>query len=363
MTNSAKIWNAVDTLLSAKAKAALSDLDIEPVDESSMVHILARLRSHVPPAYLPFATFEGAPLAFHLLPGRELSDSPIVYIGIGSRSPRFVCSSLADLPIGAWLWIAAFFRSRIAQLRQGIDILSQEIEDGRKVPPELWHLLEQAPENEPTWWGYGASRTTTETWTKADVGHPFAELYQLDIENSSKVVPKLQSVFQKTGTAAPQLLSALLTAQEASGEKPDQDVALRLLAAEAWLGGEPALRTDWHFAEDGLGEWSLALKACDEETLVGTPFEPLSDHPEVYTGSDPLGPDLLREVSCRFGERGDNITEVRQLRNSAFVSLFVKGNYSADDCNKIAAACDRVSQGSLAQQLTLAFGDVSLRDA
>lgn len=363
MSHSANILKEVDGLLNANAKAALAELHFETVNGNAFNQILARLRQHVPPSYLPFASFDGAALAFHLFPGRELAQCPIVYIGIGSRSPKFVCRNVADLAIGAWLWVAPFFQNRVDTFRSAINTLCNEIAIARPVPPELWQLLEQAPEGEPTWLGYGASPLTSKAWKIADVGHPFADLYQIDFETPRKLALDLQMMITSQADTTPQLLAALLAAQSACDEKPDQNIALRLLICEAWLGGEPALRTDWHFALDGLGEWSLALKFCDPETLADTPFESLLGHPDAYSGKDPGSHDLLQIVASAFSEKRDYATEVRQLRNAAFVSLFIFGEYDDDACVKIAAACNRLSTGCSAQQLALAYADVSGRDA
>ena len=75
-------------LIPGPTAEALTKVQLPAVEPSDLRQQLARLRAHVPPAYLPFATFDGFPLAIHLFPGREMANSPVVYIGSGSQASQ-----------------------------------------------------------------------------------------------------------------------------------------------------------------------------------------------------------------------------------------------------------------------------------
>jgi hypothetical protein len=68
------------------------------------------------------------------------------------------------------------------------------------------------------------------------------------------------------------------------------------------------------------------------------------------------GNEFDMEVAERFRNTGDHTAEVRQLRNSAFVSLFAHDHYSMPLCERIADACGRVALDSLAAKTARAYG-------
>jgi hypothetical protein len=356
------IWSGCEGVFEPMARRALTEVDVQPLDRRHFRQALAQLREHVPPAYLPFATFDGSPLALHLFPGRALNKSPIVYVGIGSRSPQFVCNELQSLPVGIWLWVAAYYKHRPDALRDATSKLSDSIPNARRVPDALWTILAQAPEGEPTWWGSRPEQATREAWQVGDVGHPFALLSDIDDENADHALEQLQAVTDNEDHPAPQVLSARIAAHLELGRPTERTAVLALLSSEAWLGGEPAFIADWLSAEDGLGEWSRALRAA-AGLLRGTPFERLESHPNTYSGSDPEGPSLLAAVAGDFAARADPAGEVKQLRNSAFVSLFTTRAYDSAACDALANACDRSTPGSPAATLARAYGEVTSKEA
>jgi hypothetical protein len=344
---------------------ALRQLDLPVIQPGAMRQNIARLRHHVPPAYLPFATFDGSPLAFYLIPGIPMSNSPVTYIATGSRTPRLVCGQFKDLARGAWLWVARYYKKRCDDLRAATNVLAENIAGGRPVPDVLWKILKEAPDYEPTWWSDGASEYTFRAWNAADVGHPFAPYKKVDRLRAENALPHLLELTRGLSNPAPELITGLVAAQVATGQQVAREDLLYVLSAEAWLGGEKIVRGRWSPIEEGLGEWSLALKIAlrQPEVLDSTPFEALLGHPETYSGKDPSGNRVLLEVARRFGDAGDHLGELRQLRNAAFVSLIAQGGYSSDLCLAIAAACDRVSLGSSAATLARAYGAVDPADA
>jgi hypothetical protein len=352
-------------LIPEPAAEALSEILLPAIQPSELRQNLARLRAHVPPAYLPFATFSGFPLAIHLFPGRELIDSPVVYIGSGSRVPYFVCGRFADLPRGAWLWVAAYNREDLASFQSAIGTLERIVPGARPVPPALWDLLESAPDGEPTWWGYDAEETTTRAWLTADVGHPFIKLGDVDYSDATKALGELQAFVARETNPAPLILSALIAAQIECAQTPSRDHILAVLAAEAWLGGEMVLPVPLDPVERGMAAWSIALKAAlaQGDLLSSTSFAPLVGHPEAYSGKDEEGPALLEDAAQGFRDGGDYAAEVRQRRNAAFLSLYTRGGYSQRQIQGIGDACQRVQPASLAVTLARAYGEVTLRDA
>jgi hypothetical protein len=352
-------------LIPGPTAEALTKVQLPAVEPSDLRQQLARLRAHVPPAYLPFATFDGFPLAIHLFPGREMADSPVVYIGSGSQAPKFVCGRFGDLPRGVWLWVAAYQKRNLPSFRSAIEILERTLPASRPVPSTLWDLLEGAPTGEPTWWGYRAKETTTRAWLTADVEHPFVKLGDVDYSNATKALDELQTFVASETDPPPLILSALIAAQLACGQTPSRDRLLAVLAAEAWLGGETIVRARWWPKEQGMAAWSVALKAAlaQGDFLSSTPFAPLVGHPEAYSGTDKEGPALLEEVAQRFRDGGDRAAEVRQRRNAAFLSLYTRGGYSQKQIQEIGDACERVQPASLAATLARAYGEVTLQDA
>jgi hypothetical protein len=352
-------------LIPEPASTALSKIQLPTIEPSDLRQQLARLRAHVPPAYLPFATSDGFPLAIHLFPGREVVDSPVVYVGSGSHSPKFVCGRFGDLPRGVWLWVARYHREDPTPFRSAIETLERTIATARPIPSGLWELLQGAPANQPTWWGYRAKETTTRAWLMADVEHPFVRLGDVDSSDPNKALGELQAFVARETSSPPVILSALIAAQLACGETPSLDHILAVLAAEAWLGGEMILRLFWAPLDEGMAAWSIALKAAlaQGDFLSSTPFAPLVGHPEVYSGKDKEGPALLEQVAQRFRDGGDHAAEVRQRRNAAFLSLYTRGGYSQKQIQEIGDACERVQPASLAVTLARAYGELTLRDA
>jgi hypothetical protein len=352
-------------LIPTSVSDALRQLDMPAIEQGNLRENIARLAHHVPPAYLPFATFDGSPLAIYLIPGIPMSNSPVTYIATGSRTPRFVCGQFKDLARGSWLWVAQYYKKRRDVLRAATNVLAANIAGGRPVPDSLWEILKEAPSYEPTWWGEGASDYTVRAWNEADVGHPFVRYKEVDWLSAENALPYLLELARGSPNPAPELITGLAAAQVATGQQVAREDLLYVLSAEAWLGGEKIVKGRWSPIGEGLGEWSLALKIAlkQSEILEATPFEALLGHPETYSGKDPSGKGVLLEVAGRFGDAGDHLGEVRQLRNAAFVSLFAQGGYSSDLCLAIAAACDRVSLGSSAATLARAYGAVDPADA
>jgi hypothetical protein len=269
---------------------------------------------------------------------------------------------MQSFPIGVWLWIAAYYSRRSDLLRKATNTLSDSMPAARRVPDELWTILAEAPEGYPTRLGTKPKQATYNAWRLADVGHPFLPLVGIDDEDAGHALQQLETLTTEQQSAAPQLLSARIAAMINLGLPIERSDIIALLSSEAWLGGEPAFIADWQFAEDGLGEWSRALRA-GRGLLGGTSFERLEAHLETYSGSDPEGPARIAAVASDFAAQGDPAAEVKQLRNAAFVSLFTTRAYDSDACGAIADACDRLTPGSAAATLARAYGEVSPEEA
>lgn len=365
MSNSSELQSELARILPGDAARALAQVGLPVIAPEDVVQHIARLTEHSSPSYLPFATFDGSPLAIHLSPGRDVLDSPVVYFSTGSRTPKFVCGNFRDLALGVWLWIAQYFKDRQVVLRSATDALATAIPGARSVPDSLWSLLQTAPDYEPTWWGYGASQETTVAWTLAAVGHPYAELGTVDDKQPGIAAGQLDAYASAHSNAAPQILAALISAQMGAAEPPNQDHIVRVLSAEAWLGDVEVVRAIWMRAEGGLNAWSIALHAA---LSIGgfldlTPFAPLVGHGAAYSGKDPRGPKLLVEVADRFASLGNSGGEVCQLRNAAVVSLLTYGAYPKSLCDRIADACDNVSPNALAATCARAYRDAQPSDA
>ena len=364
MSGSQTVQEALEALLVPATAKGLAMLQLLPIDAAELPQYIARARQHVAPSYLPFATFTGAPLAVHLNPDAEIVDSPIVYVGTGSLTPKFVCGGLRDMARGAWLWVAAFFKNDPALLKNATSAVAAAVPNGRDVPEDLWRILREAPEYEPSWWYYDADNSTRDAWLAANVGHPFVRLPTVDFNDPAAALAQLQGLVAPGGGAAPQILAALIAAQRACGVPPSADAIFDVLGAEAWLGGDAVVEARWYPERSGLAPWNVALKAAlDAEILQGTPFDPLRGHPEAYSGLDPAGPKLLEEVATGFRDSGRPREELCQLRNAALLGLHISGGYDARLCERVADACDRVRPGSAAAALARAYGAARPGDA
>jgi hypothetical protein len=350
------VRDAIAGLLTDNAREALAALDAPPIDPDSLEEYLARLRFACP-AYLPFATYDGSMIAIHLWPGRAVEQSPIYYLPHDEQSARFLCGALADLPVGMWLWVARYFKERKEELESALNRLRAEIPNAREIPPQLWQILDTAPEFEPTWWSADATPETRQAWKISAVDHPFVDVPSLDgVEEPADAIPILESYLNSHRDAAPEIAAALLAAQREAGEPRDLKLVLRVLSAEAQRGGSTVFEGEWRSTGDGLAEWDSTLRCIEApgETLRGTPFEPLATAPDTYTGTAAEGPGRLIETAARWHAAGDVNTELRQLRNAAWVQALTEGEVSSDLCAALAESADRVASGALAAALARA---------
>jgi hypothetical protein len=155
--------------------------------------------------------------------------------------------------------------------------------------------------------------------------------------------------FVESRRGEPEVVAALLGTQVvAATPRAAQDV-LFVLGAEAWRN-LTCLRGRWRARGSGMCEWDATLRNIDdpEATLRGTAFEPLIGHPATYSGEDKEGPARLLAVADRFREAGDRDAELRQLRNSAMLSVLSAGEYPLDVAERIASTCDAIVPASLA---------------
>lgn len=344
--------------------SALAQLRVDVVDQARLTANTAQLRFAGAPSYLPLATLDSEIVAIHLLPGRPLKRSPLVCFASGSRSPDFMCKDLRTFPRALWIWLAAYYKSRISLFREAIEGVVQEIEGALAIPATLWELLVQAPLGQPQRWNYGAKTSTVEAWRIADTGHPFVELSDLDCDDASDARAELIRFIQRTPNPAPQVLSAFIDASVESGAPTSREAVLGVLHSEAWLGGEAAFRTTWASVEPGLGEWSKALRiALDKpEMIEASPFQRLFEHPETYSGADKKGPPLLVAVADDFASVGELQTALHQLRNSASVSLEAKGGFGRELCYKIGELSDRIECNSAAASLARFAAEIDMKD-
>lgn len=361
MNDIQKLYTELEFLIPKASVEALGKIGLPAIAKADLEQNIARLAHHVAPSYLPFATFDGSPLAIHLYPDKEVSTSPVVYIDTSSRTPQLVCDQFNDLPRGAWLWIARYFKDDCDTLRTATNTLASNIRGARSIQPELWDILATAPDYQPTWWGYNPKSATKQAWTIADVGHPFVELETVNKEDANTALAQLLTFMDGHTNPAPEILAGYIAAQVATGKTPSHEYILRILSAEAWLGGEEILKGFWKKTGEGLCEWDGTLKIAlgVSGSLVGTPFAPLIGHPDAYSGKDKNGSELLIEAAEHFRNVGDYAGELCQLRNSAFVSLYAKGSYSRSLCERIADACNRIEPNSLAAKLACVYRSVS----
>ena len=343
------ITDALSHLLDTVGRESLKAFYFDPVEPEELDWYLARLSHRVAPAYLPLAADDSGILALHLWPGRDVADSPCVYIGEDQLEIHYLCNGLHNLPVALWLWMGRYFKKgKVPVLREAVAEMAARIPGGRSVSEPLWSLLEGAPDYEPTWWHADAAATTTRAWQLAEVGHPFVGVPQPDhLAKPEEAMALLEPFVHQH--REPELVSALLAAQIKAGQQVEQENVLLVLAAEAWRQSECLMRGRWRVRGEGLCAWDAVLRNLpDRGMLAGTPFAALIDHPLAYSGKDPEGPPALGRVALAFRERGESAAALRQFRNALSVAILALGGYPAELVSASTATCDDLAPGSLA---------------
>jgi hypothetical protein len=337
---------ALTRLFTGDAREALASIGASVIDPASLREYWARLRFACP-AYLPFATYDGSMLAIHLWPERAVEHSPIYYLPHDDQSATFLCATLADLPVGMWLWVARYFKDDPHVLQAALNRVAAAIPDAREVPARLWTILATAPAWEPTRWHTDSTPETREAWQVGAVRHPFADVPRfVELQDPAEVVAVLRPYVTQHPDAAPEIVAALVAAQREGQQPQSAELVLRVLSAEAERGGTTVFTGDWRVTGDGLAEWDSTLRALDDpaRTLTRTPFESLA--PDTYARAG--GAARLVEVALGLRARGDAAGELRQLRNAAWVEALTEGEVSTTLCAALAESADRVAPGSLA---------------
>ncbi len=352
-----RIEAEVSKVFTPKARAALRSIDVQPIEPGEVPSALFRLRVGGALSYVPFATVDGSAMAIHLWPGRSVERSPIYSLPHGERSAAFVCGTLADLPVGLWLWVARYYKERPETLRAALTDLAASLLGGRAIPAPLWTLLDESPEFEPTWWSADADPTTRRAWELGAVGHPFVGVPDLSaIEEAKEALQILKGHVETHPGAAPEIVAALLAAQAMEGKRQAVDQVLRVLGAEAERGDKTIFEGGWRETGEGLSEWDVTLRnlRSPKKVLKGTAFEPLARDLHAYSASTAEGVALVRGVAERLGATGDFAGMLRQLRNAAWLEAMSSGEDSEELCEAVAECADRVVPDSLAAALARA---------
>lgn len=360
--SAAQLDKTLVNLLDLVGREALQTLLFEPVDPAELDWYLARLSHQVAPAYLPIAADDSGVLALHLWPGRNVADSPFVYVGEDQVQVYYMCDTLRNLPAALWLWMGRYLKRRLPDLRQAVTDMAAHIPGGQPVPDALWPLLENAAGFEPTWWHADAEETTTRAWQLAGVGHPFVGLPKPDyLAKPGEAIALLEPFVHRH--CEPELVSVLLAAQIKAGQQVEQENALLVLAAEAWRQSECLVRGRWRVRGEGLCAWDAVLRHLpDRELLAGTPFAALIDHHAAYSGEDKQGPAALSRVGRAFLEQGDPVAALRQFRNALSVAVLALDDYPPDLIRVTAATCDAIAPDSLAAAVARRSGEIDRED-
>jgi hypothetical protein len=345
MTQSNLLRLTVETIQSQVTPEILKALLFEAIQSLELDEYIARLTYFTSPSYLPFATYDGGMMAFHLWPGRDISQSPILYVPTDQPQALFVCDCLANLPTAIWLWVGRYFKDDLERLRQNIQALVENIPGARPVPDALWSLLE----HNPGWWSPNCSNYTNQAWATAGVGHPFAGKPEISWDaEPQEVLPQLES-FVSSRANIPELVAVLLATRIRVGLQSSVEDVLKILSAEAWRNLDCIYTGSWRLEGGGLCEWDATLQGLENSgLLLDSPFEVLINHKDVYSSNNRDGYELLISVAEAFRSLGDREGELRQLRNAATVSLITSGEYPIDLALRIAEVCDDISPNSLA---------------
>ncbi|NTU83504.1 MAG: hypothetical protein HGA45_29735 [Chloroflexales bacterium] len=350
MSDTQLLSTTLASLLDTVGRDPLKTLLFEPIEPADLDEHLARLAVFVAPSYLPFMRDESGMMVLHLWPGRDLWQSPVLYVPDDAREARFVADQPGNLPTALWLWVGRYFKEKPDVLRQATETVATGLPVARAVPDPLWTILKESPKFSPTLWSPRADEYTRRAWELADVGHPFVGMPRFTDEmEASEVLPDLES-FVASRPGVPELLAALLATRSEAKIAWSKEEGLTVLSAEAWRQLSCVIQGWWRKNGEGVCEWDCTLRNLKRRKTVlsKTPFAPLANHPEAYSGNDADGSGALIDVAAAFTSLGDHPGALRQLRNAATVALLANGGYTPDHCLRIARACDAVAPDSLA---------------
>ena len=358
MSDRDRVRSAIDEILECVGRSSLKTLFFMPIEPDEYEEFLARLCCYVAPSFLPFASDDSGTLVTHLLPDRDLMESPVLYVPHDAQDARFMCDSFASLPAAIWLWICTYFTSEPEVLRQAIEMMGSKISNARPFPEELWSFLEQ----DPVRWSY-RSESSNQAWTIANVNHPFAGMPQISYKTKPSEALTLLEKFLNERLDIPEVLSVFLAIRTKLNMPNSPKDVLKILSAEAWRDLEGYLSGMWRCKGRGICEWDSTLKYLPNprEVLSGTPFEILSDSPNTYGGEDQNGSCRLANVAREFGKADQPREELFQLRNSATLALITLGKYPVDLCDAISDSCEKISSDSLAAVVARESARVSVQ--
>jgi hypothetical protein len=346
MTNANMLKEVVGDILNKTGRKPLKSLRFDIIKPKDLDQYIARLCVYVAPSYLPFATYDGGMIVFHLWPGRSIENSPILYISTDDQQAEFMCDKLSNLPSVLWLWVNSYFKQKSEVLHQATDQIAASIPRGQPVPQALWGLFEY----ELNRWAGDGDDYTNQAWVVAGVDHPFAGGPMLSfIMENDEALPRLEP-FVVTRPDVPELVSALLATRAKAGLSCQAEEVLKVLYAEAWRQLDCIYDGMWRKRGKGICEWDCTLSNLEnpEAVLGNTSLKALIGHPNTYSGEDQEGSNTLLTVAKAFQDQGDNEAALRQLRNAATVSILTSGEYDDELANKIAETCDAIAPDSLA---------------
>jgi hypothetical protein len=345
MSNTINLRDAVSDVINQVGHENLKALLFNPIEPDDFDEYLARISYHVAPSYLPFMTDDGGIMAFHLWPGRTVSQSPVTYISNDKQEAQFVCDKSTSLPSALWLWVCSYFKDEQEILRQVTNTIAAGIPEAQPVPKVLWTFIDHSPVR----WS-PVNEFANRAWEVASLGHPFAGIPKLTFRMEAEEALPLLDSFMASHSNVPELLSTFLDCRTKAGLPIQTDEALRVLSSEAWRDFSSHLDGCWRYGGQGVCEWDRTLRNLENlpDVLIDTPFESLIGHPDTYSGDDDEGSELLVAVSEAFRALGDREGELRQLRNAATVSLITSGEYPIELALRIADVCDAISPNSLA---------------
>jgi hypothetical protein len=340
---------SLNNALSVVAPAAekpLSVLGVETIPTAKLGEYIARLRFHVPPAHLPFATDSNGIFAFHLWPGRDLTESPVVHVATEQQNARFVCDSIRTLPAAIWLWVCTYFTNAPDTLRRATTELAEAIPRGKHVPEALWTFLEK----DPVRWDY-KDEVLNSAWQIAAVGHPFAGFPNPpDEAHATDVLSKI-AAFAQAHSDVPEVQSCLLATRAAAGQVTEVADCLNVLGAEFWREISELGSGDWRINGMGICEWDCTLRLLSDNVLASTPFAPLVGCSDAYRQADAEGAKRLVRVAEAFESSHDLPAALRQFRNAASLLILAGGEYPRALAIRMGQVCDGISGGSLAAEL------------
>lgn len=344
------LFNTRNDILSHFNTNDLESLYFDIITEKDFEEEIARLAVLVPPVYLPIARDSNGVLAFHLLPERDINNSPICYIYYDEHEVKFVSDSIRTLPKALMLWNSAYFEDEEENLKTLIKSLIASIPNSTPFDDSLF---EQLDFEESCRWN-AQEKYPNYLWDLAKVGHPFAGIQIIDFYESSDVaIEKIKAFIKTKESPSPHLFATLFSSEFVTGNFNQPERLINVFNQECWYHVGSPIYGIWRSSGKGISDWDSILKNWEGGySEIPEPYIALFENPNTYSGQLKRGPGILIDIGNFFVKKGQFTLALNQFRNAMLLHLIIFDEPSKDIINRIVSVTEKKHPNSLANLLT-----------